>query len=593
MKELKFIMKYLHGKKHLFIIMFICVFVYSLSLLLSPLIVSYVLDNVINGLPINDPITQIIDQLLGGATYVRNNLWTAALAVIVIYSMIAFSVYLKGLCTGIISELFSKNLRDDVYDHLQKLTFTYHKSKDSGDLIQRSTSDIDQIRRALASQVSEMFYCIFTSIIALSILVSINVQLTLISFFVLPILFLSSYMFFKKSKKIFLECDLAESKLTTIIQENLGGVRVVKAFNSEQEEIIKFELANNKYKAKVFNLMQAMAIFWSTTDVLALGQILIMIVAGIGFVHDGSISVGQYFVFLSYVSFVIWPLRQLGRILADMGKLSVSIQRIDEILCEPAEDLEIGKTPTIKGSIIFSNVSFTYDKDTKPTLEDINFNIKAKQSIAIMGPTGSGKSSLVNLLSRLYEYEGNILIDDTPLNEIAKGWARKNIGIVLQEPFLFSKTIYDNLALTKKDAKKDSIYDAAKIASIHDVIEGFNEGYETEVGEKGVTLSGGQKQRIAIARTLVNECPILIFDDSLSALDSKTDAQIQHSLKRMKNKATMLIVTHRVNSAIHADQIIVLDKGRIAQQGNHATLVKEEGLYKQIYELQMGGDVNE
>lgn len=590
MKEIKFIMNYVKGKKYVFGIMILCVLIYSFGLLLCPLIISYVLDHVIDGLVIHDPMTQLIDLCLGGSVFVQQHLWIAALAIIVVYSVVAITVYTKGVCNGIVSEMFSKNLRDNVYNHLQTLSFSYHKNKESGDLIQRATSDIDQIRRCLATQLSEMFYSIFTSVIAVSILLSLNVTLTLISFFVLPILFVSSYMFFKKSKKIFLDCDLAESKLTSIIQENLAGVRVVKAFNKEIQEIDKFEVANSAYQEKLYQLMHTMTIFWSATDILGLLQILIMLVAGIPFVHNGFISVGQYFVFLSYVSFVIWPLRQLGRILADMGKLSVSIHRIEEILLEQVEDLECGLKPEINGDIIFNNVCFSYEDSDLKTLKNINFHIKPKQTVAIMGPTGSGKSSLVSLLSRLYDYEGSILIDGIELKHIAKGWARKNIGIVLQEPFLFSKTIYDNLALTSKSLHKSSIYEAAKIASIHDVIVSFNEGYETEVGEKGVTLSGGQKQRIAIARTLVNKSPIIIFDDSLSALDSNTDAKIQESLKGMEHKATMLIVTHRVNSAIKADQIIVLEEGKIAQIGNHESLMQEKGLYKEIYELQMGGN---
>ncbi len=591
MKDILFILKYTKKVKYLFLLLLLCVLIYSIGLLISPLIVSYVLDNVINGLAIHDPMTHLINQLLGGSHYVSNHLWVATLSIIVVFSVVALAVYLKGVICGVLSETFAKNIRDHVYDHLQKLDYSYHKSKESGDLIQRSTSDIDQIRRTLATQFAEMFFSIFTSVTAIIILVSINPTLTLLSFFVLPILFISSYIFFKRSKKIFLECDESESMLTSVVQENLAGVRVVKAFNAELEEIEKFERANDDYREKLYRLIHAMSIFWSVTDIFGLVQILIMLVAGIEFVQSGAIGGGQYFVFLSYVSFVIWPLRQLGRILADLGKLSVSIKRIDEILKVEPEDLDKGIHMSLKGQIDFKHVSFRYQDDSSHTLTNINLSVSPKQTIAVMGPTGSGKSSLVNLMSRLYEYEGNIQFDGVELRDIAKGCVRQQVGIVLQEPFLFSKTIYDNLALSAKEIAEEKVYDAARTASIHDVIQEFSLGYKTEVGEKGVTLSGGQKQRIAIARTLVNECPILIFDDSLSALDSKTDAAIQNALKNMKHKATMFIVTHRVNSAIQADKIIILEGGKIVQQGSHEQLVNEKGFYQDIYTLQMGEEV--
>ncbi|MDD3049127.1 MAG: ABC transporter ATP-binding protein [Bacilli bacterium] len=592
MKKIKFILHYTKPQGHKLPLILISVTLYSFGLLLIPLIISFVLDNVINGMEVTNPLMLFLFNLFGGVEVFKQNFWLGSLLVIFIYLMIAIGVYLKGVYSGVVSETFTKNLRDELYDHLQKLPFSYHKMKDSGDLIQRSTSDIDQIRRFLAGQIAEMMFSITTALIAITILVSINLKLTLISFVSLPILIFSSYFFFKKSKHIFLECDLAESKLTTTLQENLSGVRVVKAFNKENAEIAKFEAVNNEYKDKIYDLMHALAKFWSSTDLIVLMQVFATLAFGIVEVYDGNITTGEFVIFVTYISSVLWPLRQLGRIIADMGKLSVAVDRISEVINEDMETLEAGKEMNIEGNIVFDNVSFRYENSNINILDHISFAIKAKQKVAIMGPTGSGKSSLVNLLTRLYEYEGSIKIDGVELNTISKQCIRKNVNIVLQEPFLFSKTIYDNISLSKKDAGHQDVVHAAQIAHIHDVIESFDEGYETEVGEKGVTLSGGQKQRIAIARTIINDSSIVIFDDSLSALDTKTDTMIQEELAKMNKQITMLMITHRVSSAMDADMIIVLDHGKIAQIGTHDKLCKQEGIYKKINDIQNEGGVS-
>lgn len=284
---------------------------------------------------------------------------------------------------------------------------------------------------------------------------------------------------------------------------------------------------------------------------------------------------------------LIWPTRQLGRTLTDMGKAVVSVRRINEILDEPIEVLEENHLkPEIKGNISFEHVYFEYEKN-KPVLKDITFTVKAGDTVAIIGPTGSGKSSLIHLLARLYEYtKGSIKIDGIELKNIDKAWIRKNVGIVQQEPFLFAKTIRENIKLANPKIEDERMYESAKIANIHKDIMSFDKGYDTYVGERGVSLSGGQKQRMTIARTIINQCPIVIFDDSLSAVDTETDLSIRKELKKRKNKSTTIIISHRISTVSEADLIIVLDKGRIVQMGNHESLLKEEGLYKRIYQIQ-------
>lgn len=589
MKNIKFIIYYSKPEFHKIVFIFISVAIYALGLLLAPLMIGFLLDNVINGLSITSAFAQTFSTLFGGVELFKENIWIGSLCVFVVYICVGIAVYKKGIYAGIVSETFAKNIRDKMYDHLQKLPFSYHKVKDSGDLIQRSTSDIEKVRRFLSTQIVEMMYSILTALVAIVILVGINAKLTLISFITVPILIASSYIFFSKSKKIFLECDIAEANLTTIIQENLNGVRVVKAFNKENDEIEKFSKANDNYRKKLYELMYALSIFWSTTDCISLLQTLGMIIAGIYMSFQNEITAGEFFIFLTYVSLVIWPLRQLGRIIADLGKLSVSITRIEEVLQEDNEDMLNGNTPDIKGEISFEHVYFQYEDGEHHALKDLNFKINPKETIAIMGPTGSGKSSLAALLTRLYEYEGSIKIDGVELSTISKTWLRKNIGIVLQEPYLFSKTIYDNISLAKRDANEKEVLSAAKVAHIHDVIEEFDEGYKTEVGERGVTLSGGQKQRIAIAQTLINESPIVIFDDSLSALDMKTDALIREELASISKDLTMIIITHRISSAQSADRVIVLEDGEIAQMGTHEQLIHQKGMYQDIYKIQREG----
>ncbi|MEG2411095.1 MAG: ABC transporter ATP-binding protein, partial [Erysipelotrichaceae bacterium] len=490
---------------------------------------------------------------------------------------------------------FANHVRNELYNHLQLLPFAYHKQKDSGDLIQRCTSDIETIRRFLGTQLSEMMFSILNALIAITILFSKNTKLAFLSIVLIPFILLAAYFFFSKAKIIFLDCDIAESKMTTVLQENLNAMRVVKAFHQEQKEIDKFEEHNEEYTKKYFKLMHTLAIFWSGTDFLGQMQILLTIVCGILMSFNGEISLGTFFVFFIYESMIVWPMRQLGRILADMGKVSVSITRIQEVLDEEVEDLNSGLKPDLNGDIVFDHVCFQYKDGSKHTLHDLCFSIKANTKVAILGPTGSGKSSLVHMLTRIYDYDsGSITINGVEIKKISKAWLRKNVQIVLQEPFLFSKSIYDNIHLANIHSNRDDVFHAANNACIHNDIATFNLGYDTMVGEKGVTLSGGQKQRVAIARTLLTKSPIIIFDDSLSALDTKTDALIQDALTNLDYSMTMLMITHRVNSARYADKIIVLENGSIAQVGSHEELIHQEGLYQRIYHIQSeGGEHNE
>ncbi|MDF2522085.1 MAG: transporter [Clostridia bacterium] len=418
-------------------------------------------------------------------------------------------------------------------------------------------------------------------------MLSLDVRMTIISMAVVPIIFVFAIMFFMKVKKAFKASDEAEGRLSTVLQENLTGVRVVRAFARQSYEIDKFDDKNVEYRDLTYNLIKLLAGYWCVSDFLCMLQIGMVLVFGSYWTSIGNISLGTLVVFTTYESMLLWPVRQMGRILTNLGKTMVSLKRIEEILEQPAEQpADNEQQPKIKGAIEFKNVSFGYNEGTQ-VLQDVSFKVKPGQTVAILGPTGSGKTSLMHLLPRLYDFkEGSITIDGTDIRKIEKKWLRKHIGIVLQEPFLYSKTIIDNIGLAKENVTENDIYDAARIASVHDVIEEFEKGYETLVGERGVTLSGGQKQRVAIARTLILNTPVLIFDDSLSAVDTETDASIRRALKHREKKATTFIISHRITTLCEADFILVLDEGKVVQTGTHQELINKPGLYQRIWSIQ-------
>ncbi len=586
MKNLHFMWDILKGKRLKLVITFFIVAFYVLLSLMSPLIFSFFIDNVINLDPIHNSYIAYFADLLGGVEYIRNHLWLGAIVVIVLNVVICILIYLRGKFSAQVSEFTTEKLRNKLYYHLSLMPYGYHVRSKSGDLIQRCTSDVEQIRKVLAGQLTELVYAILTAIIAITILFNIYTPLAWIAVVSMPFIAVFAFIFFVNVQKTFKQADEAEGRMSEVLQENLSATRVVKAFNQEKEEIHKFQQKNMEYTKDSFKLIKLLGIYWGASDFFCLAQILLVLIVGIFYARDGAISVGDFFVFVSYESMILFPLRNVGRILADIGKVSVSIDRLNFILEEEIEDVISGKTPEIKGNIEFKHVYFKYDDGNKDVLKDISFSVSQGETVAILGPTGSGKSSLVHLLTRLYDYKGSILVDNVELNEIQKAYLRNHVGIVLQEPFLFSKSIYENIRLSNPKAGQSEVYDAAKVASIHSVITDFEMGYNTLVGEKGVTLSGGQKQRIAIARTIVNESPILIFDDSLSALDTQTDANIRAALSSLSKDTTTFLITHRVSSAQSADKIIVLDHGRIIQTGDHNSLISEEGLYKRIYEIQ-------
>ena len=592
-----FIKKYLGKLWVKQILVFLIVIIYTFGNLFSPLMFSFIIDNLIEVKQITSPIFLFLTNNLGGVEYLRNNLWLAAIVLVLVNVVVGLCIFFRGKLNSEISQQMSQDIRNDLYNNIQLWPYSTLSRSKAGDLIQRCTSDVEVVRQFFSGQLAEVVYAVSITVFANVVLFSINGSLAIYSLVTLPVLFIVSLLFFKSIQKFFTRFDETEAELTTVMQENLSNLRVVRAFNREKYEMDKFSIKNKELSKIDFELINHLGFQWGVGGSLSMAQVLLTTLIGIFFVINNQITIGQFSVFISYQSMIVYPVRSLARLLSNMGKMKVSIERLLEILNEKTEDIESGKVLDIKGDIKFSHVGFQYDDGTFPVLKDISFSVKPNETLAILGPTGSGKSTLVHLLTGLLDYtEGSITIDSVELKEIQKKCLRKNVGIVLQEPFLFSKTIYDNIKISRKDADKSKVYAAAKIASVHDVISEFSGGYDTLVGEKGVTLSGGQKQRIAIARTIINDCPILIFDDSLSAVDTQTDNEIRKAIKSLRKKCTTIIIAHRISSAQDADHIIVLENGRITQNGNHQQLVNQPGLYKRIYEIQTAmkeGDINE
>ena len=592
MDKMKLLWKFMKGNRAIYIMAVLAVGAASFIQFLWPMVLRVTIDSIIGDKPLElsgwlTPIITKSFNFLGGRSQLAQKLWISSLVLVLLTLVRGVFTYYKGKWSAVASESIIRNLRDKLYEHLQYLPFKYHSGVKTGDLIQRCTSDLETIRQFLAVQFVEVGRALFMVVFALSFMLPLNVKMTLASMILVPLLFVFAFIFFQKVRVVFKSADEKEGELSTVLQENLSGVRVVRAFARQKYEIGKFDEKNEGYRNESYKLIRLLAAYWAVSDFISMFQISMVVILGTYYAALGKISLGTLLAFTSYIGMLLWPLRQVGRVLTDMGKAMVSIERISEILDEKIEDLDEGEYyPKLMGKVRFENVSFGY-KDDLDVIKNISFEVNHGETVAIIGPTGSGKSTLVNLLPRLFDVEsGAIFIDGKDITKISKRCLRENIGIVLQEPFLFSKTVADNIGLSKKSAKEDEIFQAAKVASVHDVIMEFDKGYETAVGEKGVTLSGGQKQRLAIARTVINDSAILIFDDSLSAVDTETDAAIRKSLNERSKTVTTFIISHRLSTLAKADKILVLENGNITQRGNHEKLINEDGLYRRVWSIQ-------
>lgn len=518
-------------------------------------------------------------------------LWWAAGGVLLTALLRGVCSYGQRLQLARGSESYVKGIRDDLYRHIQYLPFAWHKNNPTGDIIQRCTSDVDVIRQFVCNQLVEVVRTVFLIALYLCIMFSMNLRLSLISALFIPIVGLSSGVFYRKISGRFQAADEAEGDLTTCAQENLTAVRVVRAFGRERYEDEKFNAKNQRFSQLWIRLGKLLSVYWASGTLLTCLQVMVIVVTGACECVAGRMTLGTFVAFVTYNEALSWPVRSLGRVLSDMSKAGVSMDRVGYILNAREEQDAPDAVDAADGDIVFDHVTFGYQG--QPVLRDVSFTIRKGETFAILGGTGSGKSTLVHLLDRLYdlpEGSGTITIGGVDIRHMKRKSLRRQIGLVLQEPFLFSQTVGENICAVRPDAENEAMRRAAAIACVDEAISTFPQGYDTVVGERGVTLSGGQKQRVAIARMLMQQAPIMVFDDSLSAVDAETDAKIRTALRDTLHSATVLLISHRVTTLMQADRILVLDGGRVSALGTHRELIQQPGIYRDIYDIQMRSD---
>ena len=584
--------RFLKGAKRYFLVTILAAAVTALADMLQPQIIRAAVDCALGGKEADFPdfVMELVDRF-GGFAYLGKHLWIMALAVLAVALVQVVSQYAFRVFNTKASETLVKTMRDQLFSHIQHLPFSWHMKNRTGDIIQRCTSDIDTTKNFLSEQLTSIFRIGLLLALSITFMLSMHPVLTCIALIPTPFVILYSFHFHKKVHDGFEKCDENEGKLSAMAQENLTGVRVVRAFGQERSEIGKFQKQNDYYTSLWESMGKTLSRFWSTSDILSGIQVMLVIVFGAYFCIQGNLQSGEYIAFISYNSMMVWPIRQLGRMISEMSKAGVSIDRVAYIMNSPVEQDEPGAVDApMDGDICFEHVRFGYENSPE-ILHDIHFTMEAGTTLGILGGTGSGKSTLMLLLDKLYPLEegcGRITIGGTDIRKIRTAHLRRNIGIVLQEPYLFSRTIAENIAIASDEVDMQAVRAAAQAAALDESINSFAAGYNTTVGERGVTLSGGQKQRVAIARMLVNDTPIMIFDDSLSAVDTETDAKIRKAIEKRFGKASVILISHRITTLSAADKILVLDRGRIAEEGTHETLKCAGGIYQKIYEAQSG-----
>ena len=588
----KLILYFLKGTKTLFVISILSSTLSALADMLSPQIIRMAIDNVIKGEPADyaKPVMSLVNAF-GGFAYFKTHIWILAIAVMVVALLKVASQYSFRVYNTKAGETLVKNMRDKLFSRIERLPFSWHMKNKTGDIIQRCTSDIDTLRNFISEQMTGIFRILIMLVLSLMFMLSMNPVLTLVAVVPMPVIVWYSFIFHKTVRSEFQLCDENEGKLSAMVQENLTGVRVVRAFGREKSELDRFEAHNKYYTSLWVKVSHSLARFWSVSDLMIGVQVLAIVVAGCYLCINKKMLPGEYVSFISYNMMLIWPVRQLGRMISEMSKASVSVERIQYIMSsEEEKDAPDAGEADMTGDISFNNVSFAYE-NCPEILKDISFTVQSGTTLGILGGTGSGKSTLMFLLDKLYDLEegkGSITIGGTDIRKIRTKYLREHIGMVLQEPYLFSRTISENIGITDSRLTLSDIRKAAGDACLDDTVMGFAQGYDTKVGERGVTLSGGQKQRAAIARMLTQSTPIMILDDSLSAVDTQTDAKIRAAFEKHFGKATVIIISHRITTLQKCDKIVVLDKGTIVEQGSHDELKDAGGIYSLIYQSQSG-----
>jgi len=585
----------LHKWKPFYLLAAILLIISTLFRMLEPKVLQITIDGVISwyqtgNSEVTDRFGKFIFNIL--PDFNPANITIILIYVAMIYIAIALLrsslMFISSAIAADSTEKAIKRLRDLLFAHLQKLPMSFHITATTGELIQRCTGDVDTVKRFIGTQVVDVVLLGTVFLMSFYMMFGMNPTYALIAICLAPVIFIQSFVFFKRESKVWEEHEAEQDKLTSIVEENLGGIRVVKAFAREDAENEKFE-KQNQAKLKIgLRHIQLHAIFWPLSDFVFHLQITISILAGGYFALNQIITIGELTAFYSYIVMVSWPMRNIGRVISQMSMSLVAIERLSSIMDSPEEDYKGIDSDKVKGQVEFRNVWFKYPGSEDFVLKNVSFKVNPGQKIALMGPTGAGKSTIIALLTRFYEPDkGEILLDGINLNLYNKQFLRNRIGVVLQKPFLFSTTIKRNIAYTNPDVEDEKLIEASRAASIHEMIHIFPQGYETMVGEKGVSLSGGQKQRVTLARTLLETPDIVVLDDATSAVDTETEYDIHQALTGYTGNKTLFIIAHRVTSVHHADHILVMQKGEVAQFGTPEELLNEDGFYRQIYQVQV------
>lgn len=575
---------FLKGSVLLFVSVVVFSFLVTLTNVIVPKIIGFTIDCVLRDLPVPEKYKGLV-ALAGGVEYLKANIWVIAVIITAIAALTLVFHYCRMYFNTWANQSLMQRMRNGLFTHIQRLPLEWHNSHNTGDIIQRCTSDADTISNFVSNQILSLFRIVLLLVISVTFMFITDARLAAVALAFVPLLTGYSLFFYFKAGKRFKKCDEEEGVLSTLAQENLTGVRVVRAFGRERYERDKFEKQNTYYTGLWVRLEKFMALYWASSDLIAALQLMLIVVLGSVFCVRGHLTLGSLVEFIAYNTMMIGPVRQLGRIISNLSKAGVALGRIGEIMNAEEEDYGADEGG-LSGAIAFENVSFGYEAG-KPVLKNISFTVPQGTTLGIIGGTGSGKSTVARLLDRLYEADsGEIYIGERKLRDIPRATLRKYIGLVLQEGYVYSRTVGENIAIACDSAAIADIKNAAAAACVDGNIEGFVSGYDTVVGERGVTLSGGQKQRVCIARTLMRKTPYIILDDSLSAVDSDTDAAIRASLAKSFKDCTAIIISHRITTVMHADNIIVMDGGRIAESGTHAQLLRKNGIYKRICDLQ-------
>lgn len=568
-----------------------------------PLVPQVLIDGVIEPSRGEDAFAARVVALVGGRDVILRHFWVAGLVAVGFAGLAALCTHARGRLAARATEAIVHRLRARLYDRIQRAPVPFLDRQETGDLVQRCTSDVETVRMFLTNQVVEIGRALVMLVVPLPLMLAMSPTLTLVALALVPFIVAFAIVFFMSIKRAFREVEEAESRTTSALQENLTGIRVVRAFARQDFERLRFAERMDHYRRKDMRMYELMGGYFAISDFLCFAQRGLVLAIGAVWVAQGTIQVGTLFFFIAAITLFIWPVRHMGRVLTDLGKAVVALDRIELVLSTPTEaelDERAGIiVPTTSdeppsrdgvrarvGRVEVRDVHFSHQGI--PVLRGVDFSVEPGKTLAIMGASGSGKTTIVQLLLRFYEPDsGEIRLDGEPISRMARNEVRKRIAVVLQEPFLFSKTLRQNLLLGRESGSEDEVLAATEAAAVHESIVRLSQGYDTPVGERGVTLSGGQRQRVALARALLQEPDVLILDDALSAVDVRTEDLILRALRERRGRHTTIVIAHRISTLAHADEIVVLDHGRVSQRGTHQELLEvTDGVYARLWRIQ-------